>query len=159
MKDIIQEKFGNRVRIRVCGLCFHDDKLLMVKHIGLGRDFLWAPPGGGLEFGEKATERLKKEFFEESNLEIEPGQFLFACEYMADPLHAIELFFEVKPKDLAKLKTGYDPEMEGPDQLIKEVAFISEDTLAAIHPENLHGIFKICPEIVSLRQLRGYYSL
>ncbi len=158
MNKEIQSIYGNKLRLRVCGLCYKDDRMLMVKHEGLGSDFLWAPPGGGLEFGERATERLKKEFQEETTLSINQEAFLFACEYIHAPLHAIELFFEVKPENF-DAKSGLDPEMGIDNQIITDVAFLNQREISTIKPENLHGIFKICPEIVSLRHLRGYYTI
>ena len=38
--------YGNRTRIRVCGLCYDRDRLLLVSHRGLGAASFWAPPGG-----------------------------------------------------------------------------------------------------------------
>ena len=50
----------------------------MVHHTALGKDgSLWAPPGGGMEYGESAHAALKREFMEETHLEIEVERFLF----------------------------------------------------------------------------------
>ena len=51
--NIIANKFGNRLRIRACGLLIKEKKILLIKHEGLGKlNALWAPPGGAVEFGE-----------------------------------------------------------------------------------------------------------
>ena len=41
--------------------CWNGDRLLMVKHRMGNRD-LWAPPGGGLEFGESLHMPLNENF-------------------------------------------------------------------------------------------------
>ena len=92
-KEII-DKFGERIRVRACGICIEASKILMVKHLIVGKqDYLWAPPGGGMKFGESARECLKREFMEETGLDIRVGDFLFVNEFKDPPLHAIELFF------------------------------------------------------------------
>lgn len=150
-------KFGHKLRVRACGLCFQGDKILMIKHMGLGKDFLWAPPGGGVNFGEKASDALKREFLEETSLKIEVGDFCFACEYISGQLHAVELFFLTKPENYI-ISKGIDPEMSK-NQTLTDLAFLSQAQIDETDRENLHGIFKICPDIVSLKHLRGYYTV
>jgi 8-oxo-dGTP diphosphatase len=49
----IHQQFGNKLRLRVSGICLEEDSILLVKHVGIGENkFLWAPPGGGLSFEE-----------------------------------------------------------------------------------------------------------
>jgi 8-oxo-dGTP diphosphatase len=95
-KESIIRNFGNRLRLRVCGLCIQDDKVLLVKHKSLGeKGYLWAPPGGGVNYGESVEEALKREFLEETGLEINISRFLFVSEYLDVPLHALELLFKL----------------------------------------------------------------
>ena len=69
MKEVVKSVYGNRVRARACGICIHRGEILLVKHTGLGPEgVLWAPPGGGIEFGESAEDSLKREFKEETGL-------------------------------------------------------------------------------------------
>jgi 8-oxo-dGTP diphosphatase len=82
----------------------------------------WSPPGGGLEFGETIEECLKREFLEETNCEISVGKFLIVNEFIGLPLHAIELFYEVKIINGTPTK-GTDPEMEL--QIIKDLDWIA----------------------------------
>src|SRR5688572_14409935 len=107
----IAKKYGNRVRIRACGLCWKDNSLLMVNHKGLTEGDFWAPPGGGVEFGQHATDALIREFEEETSIAIRPGNLLFTVEFMKPPLHAIELFFEAIHLHGDPI-TGIDPESE-----------------------------------------------
>src|SRR5688500_13712775 len=112
----IIEKYGNRVRIRVCGLCWKNDHLLMVNHKFLTNGDFWAPPGGGLEFGQSAHDALIREFMEETSVTIKPGKLLFTCELLKPPLHAIEFFFEAT-YERGDPVVGTDPESTASNQL------------------------------------------
>ena len=154
MDQEITALYGKKVRVRVCGLCWEDNKLLLVNHRSLQSINFWAPPGGGLEFGEKVENALKREFGEETGLEIAVVRFAFGCEYVQDPLHAIELFFHVKRLG-GTLITGYDPEL----QLIQGATYMTEAEIIGIAPSELHGIFRIAHDENGLNQLSGFYTL
>jgi 8-oxo-dGTP diphosphatase len=158
MDQEIIEKFGDRVRIRACGICWKEDKLLMVKHKSLTANNFWAPPGGGLEIGQSLAECLIQEFEEETGLEVYPGKFLFGCEFIQLPLHAVELFFEVSVLG-GVLKVGRDPELSEKQQIISSVAFLTTDEIEAIPLSQKHGIFKHCPKTKQLNSLRGFYII
>jgi len=133
-----QELFGNRIRVRVCGVCMEEGKLLLIKHSSVGElGYLWAPPGGGVEFGESLGDCLVREFKEETGLEIEVGDFLFLNEFIELPLHAIELFFLVRIKS-GTLVLGIDPEMGKHTQLIQELKFWSLEELKIENQLGLH---------------------
>lgn len=150
------EKFGNKIRVRVCGLFYDVERLLLLNHKGLyGHDF-WAPPGGGVEFGETAEQALKREFLEECNLEVKVGNFLFACEFVKPPLHAIELFFEVSSNGNAKL--GHDPELAD-GQLLTDLKHWGSSDLHYLPPNYRHGILGHGTEPKDLLRLRGYFRL
>ncbi len=142
MTNQVHEFYGNRLRVRACGLCVIDNDLLLVNHQHLGDENFWAPPGGGIEFGEQIEQCLVREFREETGLEIGPKEFLFTTEFISHPLHAIELFFRVE-KTGGTLKSGRDPEMK--DQIIRDVRFMSWSDLKSRNPGSLHGIFKKVP--------------
>ncbi|MBC8111399.1 MAG: NUDIX hydrolase [Verrucomicrobia bacterium] len=136
--EAIVETYGNKVRVRVCGICVEEDKVVMVKHVGLGESgVFWCPPGGGLAFGESVSECLVREFLEETGLHIIVGKFLFAGELLAPPLHAVELFFEVKVVS-GNLQTGHDPELAG---VIAEVAWLNESQIREIPLGQIHRLF------------------
>lgn len=155
MINTVHEIYGNRLRLRVCGVCLHDDQVLLVHHRITDTD-LWMPPGGGVEFGESVTDALKREFLEETGLTIEVEELLFTCEFIQLPLHAVELFFEVKAVG-GSLHTGYDP--EATDAIIKEVRFIPWHELAGWNPHVLHGIFRKVSHPGQIMDLNGYFKL
>jgi len=95
MEDTVHSYYGNRLRVRACGICIVNEKLLMVNHSGLTDGNFWAPPGGGIQLNESATDCLKREIAEETGLTVEVTKFLFACELISKPLHSVELFFLV----------------------------------------------------------------
>jgi 8-oxo-dGTP diphosphatase len=122
-----QERFGGKVRLRICGVLREGDKILLVKHRGLGpAGFLWNPPGGGAQFGESYAETLKREFLEETHLEVEPGDFILFNEHIDDGIHAMELFFEVK-KTGGELQLGHDPELKMENQMLVDIRFWAKE--------------------------------
>jgi 8-oxo-dGTP diphosphatase len=158
MTDSVYKAFGNKLRVRVCGLCVERDQLLMINHQGIreGGDF-WAPPGGGLEFGETIEDSLRREFIEETGLVIDIDNFQFMCEFVHPPLHAIEMFFLVEIKR-GTLKKGIDPEMKD-KQIIQEVKFMPWTEINGLAPEYRHGIFNLIPESSKILDLKGHFKL
>ena len=130
--------------------------MLMINHGGDNE--LWLPPGGGVQFGEKAIDALKREFREETGLEIEVGRFLFTVEFIQEGLHAIELFFEVKWKS-GKILMGTDPELPADSQIIKELRYLSFNEIDKLKYAEKHGIFDYCQQAKNLLELQGFYEL
>lgn len=154
--ELIQT-FGNRIRTRVCGVCIQDEKILLIKHANIGKKgFLWAPPGGGLGFGENVKDCLIREFNEEAGLTIEVEEFMFVYEYLNPPLHSVELFFKVKIVDGVLIK-GTDPELSSGNQMIEEVKFCDNAFINSMSPDYFHGSIGIAKTIEKLIQLKGYY--
>lgn len=154
--SLIEQTYGHKTRIRACGLCFSEDEqhLLLVKHLGLGKNgFWWSVPGGGINFGESAEEAVMREFLEEVGLEVEVKQFLFVNEYIEGALHAIELFFEVVIKS-GKVQIGSDPETD--IRVIDEVMFMTFEELNQYDSGNYHSIFSEIKSWKDLKMLRGY---
>lgn len=148
--------YGNRLRTRVCGICIIDDRLLMVRHKGIGpTDTFWCPPGGGIQFGENAPEALKREFLEETGLVIEPGELLFVNEFMQPPLHAMELFFTTRILS-GEVKLGIDPEMTDGNQIIYEVKLMTMEEIKSFPPKEVHHMFTYCNTMEDIFHLKGY---
>lgn len=150
--------FGNRVRLRVCGLLLNsNDEMLLVNHSGLTKSGnFWAPPGGEVEVGESLKDALEREILEETGLSARVGKFLFIYEYYRTPLHAIELFFEVSANP-GEITTGRDPEM-GNSQIIKDVSYVSGSKLAGIDAGDKHGIFRKKSDFKDILSSSGYIS-
>jgi len=153
----IHRIFGNKLRIRVCGICFEENKILLIRHHNIGKQgYLWAPPGGGMEFGENAEECLKREMLEETGLDVSIKRMMFVNEYISHPLHAIELFFETEITG-GQLITGKDPEMPEERQLISDASFIDLDTIRSMDKQTLHNLFNYAESKDEILRLNGYF--
>lgn len=158
MDKSVQEIYGNRLRVRVCGLCWQDEKLLLVNHSGLRKGSFWAPPGGGMEFGSSAPENLEREFKEETGLSVAVGKLAFVTEFLRPPLHAIEVFYEVALKG-GTLGRGIDPEASAENQLIREVRFMTISEIDRLPGEAKHGAFGMVKSSGEIRSLNGYFMI
>ena len=88
---------------------------------------------------------LIREFKEETGLEIEVKNFLFLNEFMAPPLHAIELFYTISILS-GTLKIGTDPEMKKDKQLLSELKFWNFEDLKKEDPTLFHNrVFDMIP--------------
>jgi 8-oxo-dGTP diphosphatase len=154
----VQEIYGNRLRVRVCGLCWKQEKLLMVNHFGIYNHDFWAPPGGGAELGYWAADNLEREFKEETGLLVKTEELQFICEFVRPPLHAIELFFNVKVLG-GNLVKGTDPEMGENQQIIRQVEYLSSQELENIPDTHKHGMFRNAKSIEKIRGLKGYLKI
>jgi 8-oxo-dGTP diphosphatase len=129
MNQNLINQYGNQLRVRVCGICVQEGKILLINHSGMNESGeFWSPPGGGLEFGETIENCLKREFLEETNTIISIGKLLVVNEFIKNPLHAIELFYEVKI-EAGQVKKGFDPEME--EQIIRDIQWMSYEEVLA----------------------------
>lgn len=150
--------YGNRLRLRVCGLYREADRLLMVRHRGIGpTNTFWCPPGGGSQFSETAPEALIREFQEETGLAIGVGELLFVNEFLHEPLHALELFFAVNRTGGDVLR-GSDPEMSPDAQIIQEVRLMTFAEIKACPPHEVHTLFRQCASLDDVFRLRGYLA-
>lgn len=159
MAEEVKKAFGQKLRVRVCGICLQGHQILLVNHRGLGiSNNFWAPPGGGMNFGESAAATLQREFVEETGLHVETSKFLFVNEYIGKQLHAIELFFQVHVLS-GNLQTGTDPELDQKEQIIKEVKFMSLQDLKQYQQDELHSIFHQCQDLEEILQTNGYICM
>jgi 8-oxo-dGTP diphosphatase len=154
MDPTIANIYGNKVRLRACGICWNNERLLLVNHRLVSSEDFWAPPGGGVEFGQSIEETIRREFREETGLNVEVGRFMFGCEYINQPLHAVELFFavDIHSGDLAP---GADPEL----QIISDARFFAPDDIRRLKPGSAHGILQYGCESRDLEQLGGFYRI
>jgi 8-oxo-dGTP diphosphatase len=159
MEREIVEAYGNHLRVRICGICIKENKILLIKHKNIGRaGYLWSPPGGGLKFGETVEACLKREFLEETHLSVKIERFLFAHEFVEPPLHAIELFFEVSIVE-GKIGLGKDPEMQENKQILEEIAFLDYANLTQEPKECLHKVLQKISSINEILEIRSFESI
>jgi 8-oxo-dGTP diphosphatase len=153
----VQQYYGGKIRVRICGLNIKDNSLLMINHHGITNANFWAPPGGGLEFGEKAEDCLVREFDEETGLKIKVNNFLFACEMIQLPLHAIELFFSTTLLS-GDLKSGADLESGSP-AILNQATYISWNQIQSLPSAEIHGIFKHLRHPSEIIHLKGHFQV
>ncbi len=136
----MKRHFEDHLRVRVCGILIQNEKILLVNHKGLTPSNIFlSPPGGGIHFQEKMEVTLKREFLEETGLNVTVKDFLFFDEYLNKNIHAIEFFFKVEILD-GSLQTGTDPEET--EQLIESVDFYPLETLQKLEENCLHACLK-----------------
>lgn len=131
-----EEIYQNKLRNRACAVIISSDWILLLKHNSPTRgEPIWLPPGGGLKFGETAKDALIREVKEETGLVVEPIRLLWVHEYLDEPYHAIEFYFECSISGGA-MKLGADPEHSDDDQILLDLQFIpfSEAQKLDIYP-------------------------
>jgi len=134
----INELYGGRLRVRVCGLLVRDDRLLLIRHKSKNGT-QWLPPGGGLEYGETIEEALRREIKEEVNMNIFSSSFFTMTEFLDLPLHAIEIFYRIHSSTKTPI-LGYDPESKPDEQLIQEVSWLSHQEITDLPTQQKHSI-------------------
>ncbi|BDU50196.1 NUDIX domain-containing protein [Haliovirga abyssi] len=110
-------------RVRVAGILTDENgAILFVKHKKKVKEY-WLLPGGGVDYGETFQESLKREFIEETNLEIEVENMVMIFESIDPKLsrHIINIIFVVKRVG-GKLKVG-------DEEILKEVKFIKREDI------------------------------
>ena len=111
----------NRYNLRVYGLLFHKDQVL-VTHENRFDILMTKFPGGGLEFGEGIADGLTREFKEELGVTIEVGTLFYVNEFLqissfdeSDQL--ISFYYKVTTDDLDKIEhEEFSTEIEGGEQ-------------------------------------------
>lgn len=69
--------------LRVYGIVLRDGHVLLSREQYRGIDMIKFP-GGGMEFGEVPTETLKREFKEETGLDIRPGSLFYLTDFFQE---------------------------------------------------------------------------
>lgn len=109
---------GRHPRVRSSLAVESAQGLLMVKH-QKGEKIYWMLPGGGVDFGEPAKQAVERELLEETGLQVEAQEFLFACESIApdQSRHGLHLVFRGRVLG-GQLAVGVEPDQEGRGHLI-----------------------------------------
>ncbi|MGE5425554.1 MAG: NUDIX domain-containing protein [Bacillota bacterium] len=100
MNELSNEQF----HVGVYGILIKDGKILLIKKSRGAYKGMYDLPGGGIEFGERIEETLKREFLEETGINLSTYIFIGNNEYFCDyvnglgekrRLHHIGIYFEV----------------------------------------------------------------
>lgn len=102
--------------VRVYGLLFDEHRRLLVSDEFIRGDYITKLPGGGLEFGEGTRDCLKREFQEETGLEVEVGDHIYTTDFFQISAfnkkdQIISIYYEVKtggPIPLQTKNTAFD---------------------------------------------------
>ncbi|WP_367916218.1 NUDIX domain-containing protein [Leadbetterella sp. DM7] len=134
----IETIYGERVRLRVCGILRHRQRVLLLNHAMLNEDHIfWNFPGGGLEEGENIISALQREFREETHLEVAVHELVHIHQHIAGKLHGVELYFRVSAGDLHP-RLGNDPE----GNILTELRWFTENDLTQLKTGHCPGFLK-----------------
>jgi len=126
----------NRPRVAVRGILLIENRLLLVNAWGGGVSDLLCAPGGGVEPHSSLEENLKREFHEETGLEIAVGAPCLINEFhsRARDFHQVDVYFRVS------LVAG-DPRAPwtDPEGIVTERHLVSRDEMAGLRykPDSL----------------------
>lgn len=116
--------YKNKTRIRVNGLLFDNDAILLAQiKSPVSNELVWMPPGGGLRFGEEIGACLRREFREETGLEVSMDSLVAINELVKPPFHALEMYFKVQQTS-GTLALGNDPEHPDDKQVLKDLRWV-----------------------------------
>ena len=131
---------GHRApRVRVSGMIWHEQRLLLVRQGRPGHP-RWMLPGGGVDPGESLTVALARELLEELNCAqvavAEPCALVesIAPESHASGRHLIHVVFRVEVPSPEAIETGRD--LDVMDRAIQEARWVSRDEILKLplHP-------------------------
>ena len=71
----------DRFTIRVYGILFDENKRVLLSDEFIRGDYFTKFPGGGMEFGEGTRDCLRREFKEETGLDIIVGKHIYTTDY------------------------------------------------------------------------------
>ncbi|MDB5230235.1 MAG: hydrolase [Chitinophagaceae bacterium] len=100
--------------IRVYGILMDEKKRVLVSDEFIRGDYFTKFPGGGLEFGEGTRDCLKREFNEETGLDVTIGDHIYTTDFYQvsafNPNHQIiSIYYFVHAQDLSPLITKDKP--------------------------------------------------
>ncbi|WP_110753747.1 NUDIX domain-containing protein [Phyllobacterium leguminum] len=81
------------IRVRVAGIVFYEDEILIVEHKS-GSEIWACYPGGRMESGEKPEDCLKRELFEELQLTCNIDYLAGIGDFIDNTSHNVEMFFK-----------------------------------------------------------------
>jgi ADP-ribose pyrophosphatase YjhB (NUDIX family) len=96
--------------VRIYGLLLDDQKRLLVSDEFIRGNFYTKLPGGGLEIGEGTRDCLKREFKEETGLDVEIGNHIYTTDFFQisafnNKDQIISIYYWVHANDTSSLNT------------------------------------------------------
>jgi ADP-ribose pyrophosphatase YjhB (NUDIX family) len=100
--------------VRIYGLLFDEQNRLLVSDEFIMGHYFTKLPGGGLEIGEGTRDCLKREFKEETGLEVSIGKHIYTTDFFQISAfnnvdQIISIYYEVLANDLSGLITQQNP--------------------------------------------------
>lgn len=107
--------------VRVYGLLFDKDRRLLVSDEFIRGNYFTKLPGGGLEIGEGTRDCLKREFKEETALDVTIGDHIYTTDFFQisafnNKDQIISIYYEVFCDDTSSLITKEKPFDLSPEQ-------------------------------------------
>lgn len=100
----------SRFNIRVYGILMDDKKRILVSDEYIRGMYITKFPGGGLELGEGTRDCLKREFMEETGLDVTIGEHIYTTDFFQMSAfrkneQIISIYYFVHPKEPFSLAT------------------------------------------------------
>lgn len=109
-------------QLRVAGIIFRDDQILLVEHRKRGQRY-WVLPGGRLDAHETLHAALRRELTEELSVDARVGRLVIVCETLAPDRHVVNLIFQ------AEIGEGVAPALDPHDPVLAGWQWVSADQL------------------------------
>ena len=102
---------GKYFNVRVYGLLYHENSVLISDEFINGKS-ITKFPGGGLEFGEGTTECIVREFKEEINIQIQPIAHFYTTDFFIASAfnpnaQVISIYYEVQSDAVKSIPTAH----------------------------------------------------
>ena len=99
----------NRLTIRVYGILMDEDKRVLLSDEFIRGGYFTKFPGGGLELGEGTRDCLKREFKEETNLDVTIGDHIYTTDYFQPSAfnpndQIISIYYFVETEEISNLQ-------------------------------------------------------
>ena len=96
--------------VRVYGILLDEKKRLLVSDEFIRGNYFTKLPGGGLEFGEGTRDCLKREFMEETGLDVTVGEHIYTTDFFQisafnNKDQIISIYYAVSVNGPVKLET------------------------------------------------------
>ena len=100
----------DRFTIRVYGILTDSNKRVLLSDEFIRGDYFTKFPGGGMEFGEGTRDCLKREFKEETGLDVTIGEHIYTTDYFQISAfnkkdQIVSIYYHAYADDVASLET------------------------------------------------------